>query len=106
MAIPDWFTEHPGSESWWQQQQQQGLPRISPPAEGECEVTFLWRDPQGDEETSDYRHVWINITGITDHHQKTPALAATRCWHGCLVLANDPAFLLAWQLLSDSGYHP
>ncbi|MBS0893458.1 enterochelin esterase [Tatumella sp. JGM130] len=79
MAIPEWFTEHPGSESWWQQQQQQqGLPRIEDPAGGECLVTFLWRDPQGCEKTSACQHVWINITGITDHHQKTPPRSLQR----------------------------
>ena len=104
MAIPDWFTGHPGSESWWQQQQQQGLPRITPSVGSECEVTFLWRDPQGNEETSGYRHVWINITGITDHHQKTPPRSLQRiagtdvwfwqtrlpsCWRGSYCLIPD-----------------
>lgn len=94
MAIPDWFTEHPGSESWWQEQQQQGLPRISPAVGSECEVTFLWRDPQGNEATSGYRHVWINITGITDHHQKTPPrslqrVAGTDVWFWQTRLPSD-----------------
>ncbi len=94
MAIPDWFTEHTGSECWWQRQQQQGLPRITAPVEGACSVTFLWRDPQGTEATSDTRHVWINITGITDHHQKTPPrslqrVAGTDVWYWQTDLPSD-----------------
>ncbi len=58
-----------GSEDWWQERRRQKGPLIV--CEGErCTVIFYWRDPAGDETTSQVRHVWIYITGVTDHHQQ------------------------------------
>ncbi|WP_338418892.1 enterochelin esterase domain-containing protein [Tatumella ptyseos] len=71
MVTPEWLIS-PGTDFWWQQQQQRGLPLIERLENALCRVTFLWRDPQGSEKTSAFRHVWINITGITDHHQPAP----------------------------------
>ncbi len=68
MARMTWLNEETGSERWWQQQQQRGIPLIEPGDAGTCQVTFFWRDPQGDTQRSDTRRVWINITGVTDHH--------------------------------------
>lgn len=68
MARMAWLNEETGSERWWQQLQQQGIPLIEPGEKGTCQVTFFWRDPQGDPLHSDTRRVWINITGVTDHH--------------------------------------
>ncbi|WP_058959453.1 enterochelin esterase [Type-E symbiont of Plautia stali] len=65
-----WRNDVTGSEAWWQEQQTQGIPRIDPQQDGTCLVTFFWRDPQGSEKTSAIQRVWINITGVTDHHQK------------------------------------
>nr|MBA2815996.1 Ferric enterobactin esterase [Candidatus Pantoea persica] len=75
---------------------------------GECDVTFFWRDPQGIEITSPTRRVWINITGVTDHHQHAAPhylsrLAGTDVWYWrtrlpanwrgsyCLMPDSDPA---------------
>lgn len=57
-----------GSEDWWQAVQQQGVPRVVRLSHERCDVTFYWRDPQGNENTSALRHVWLYITGVTDHH--------------------------------------
>lgn len=62
----DWEKE---GDAWWQQKIEQGLPFVV--REGNiCTVTFYWRDPAGTERTSSIRHVWIYITGVTDHHQQ------------------------------------
>lgn len=60
-----------GSESWWQEAQAQGIPAITVENNGQCAVTFLWRDPQGCEQTSPVKRVWIYVTGVTDHHQRS-----------------------------------
>ena len=77
MVIPEWFVS-PGTDAWWQQQQQRGLPFVERLENSLCRVTFLWRDPQGTEKTSACRYVWINITGITDHHQPAPPRSLQR----------------------------
>lgn len=64
------LTSDIGSEGWWQKLRQQGTPVIGSASEGAHQVTFYWRDPEGDESRSTIQHVWINITGITDHHQQ------------------------------------
>ena len=73
-----WRNDVTGSEAWWQEQQTQGIPRIAPQQDGTCLVTFFWRDPQGSEKTSATQRVWINITGVTDHHQKRPPQSLVR----------------------------
>ncbi|MBS0847636.1 enterochelin esterase [Citrobacter sp. JGM124] len=57
-----------GSELWWKKQQGPAWVR----EEQGYRVTFLWRDPQGSEKTSDTIRVWLYITGVTDHHHDTP----------------------------------
>ncbi|WP_447867284.1 enterochelin esterase [Rahnella bonaserana] len=74
-----------GSAAWWNDIKAQGTPWIEPPDDGVCRVTFFWRDPQGSEATSAFQRVWININGITDHHQSLPPqslqrLAGTDVW--------------------------
>jgi enterochelin esterase family protein len=74
-----------GSAAWWNEINTQGSPWIERPVDGLCNVTFFWRDPQGSEATSDFQRVWININGITDHHQPKPPqslqrLAGTDVW--------------------------
>ncbi|MBS6033482.1 MAG: enterochelin esterase [Pantoea sp.] len=81
MARMTWLNEVTGSDAWWQQQQQQGIPLIEPGEEGTCQVTFFWRDPHGDESHSAIRRVWINITGVTDHHQSAAPSSLTRVPH-------------------------
>jgi enterochelin esterase family protein len=74
-----------GSESWWQEKQAQGIPAVTFESDGLCEVTFLWRDPEGCEQTSSTKRVWIYITGVTDHHQSSrpqslERIAGTNVW--------------------------
>lgn len=86
-----WRNDGIGSEAWWQEQQTQGIPRIEPQRDGTCLVTFFWRDPQGSETTSHTQRVWINITGVTDHHQHRPPqslmrVASSDVWYWQTVL--------------------
>jgi len=63
-----------GSEAWWASKQ--GPEWIK---EGEAwRVTFWWRDRYGAEETSPWNHIWLCITGITDHHHHRQPLSLVR----------------------------
>ncbi|WP_230479559.1 enterochelin esterase [Izhakiella capsodis] len=70
-----------GSDLWWS--------RLKAPQwqveNGDCLVTFWWRDPAGSEGHSLIRRVWIYITGVTDHHlnaipQSLERIAGTDAW--------------------------
>lgn len=73
-------------EAEWQRKIHAGLPEVV--REGNiCTVTFWWRDPAGTELTSPVRHVWLCITGVTDHHQQRPPqslqrIPGTDAWRG------------------------
>ena len=71
-----------GSESWWQSKHGPEWQRLN---DEMFEVTFWWRDPQGSEEYSTIKRVWIYITGVTDHHQNSQPqsmqrIAGTNVW--------------------------
>lgn len=75
-----------GSDAWWQVRAAQGGPTIAQADNGHCDVTFWWRDPDGDEQHSPRQRVWIYITGVTDHHnrscpQSLTRLPGTDVWH-------------------------
>ncbi|WP_333893979.1 enterochelin esterase domain-containing protein, partial [Atlantibacter subterranea] len=83
-----------GSEAWWQARQRQGIPCIEPLEKGKCRVTFWWRDPAGDERHSAVKRVWLNITGVTDHHQRARPVTLARhpgtdAWHYQLELTDS-----------------
>lgn len=71
-------SEHAGSPGGWMAIARQGAPRVALPGNGQWQVTFLWRDPQGGEATSGYQRVWILINCLTDHHQPNPAQSLQR----------------------------
>ncbi|EMM2384373.1 enterochelin esterase [Escherichia coli] len=71
-----------GSESWWQSKHGPEWQRLN---DEMFEVTFWWRDPQGSEEYSTIKRVWVYITGMTDHHQNSQPqsmqrIAGTNVW--------------------------
>lgn len=71
-----------GSEAWWQAIHGPQWQRLD---DGRYQVTFWWRDPQGTEENSAIKRVWIYITGLTDHHQNSQPqtmqrIAGTDVW--------------------------
>lgn len=80
-----------GSEAWWQSQIQAGIPAVAGEIAGQCRTLFYWRDPQGNEQQSVTRRVWLNIIGVTDHHrQRQPfslqRIAGTDVWQGEVLL--------------------
>lgn len=77
-----------GSEAWWQSK---NGPEWTRDANGKYQVTFWWRDPQGDETCSPIQRVWVYITGVTDHHQtqlpqSMQRIAGTDVWQWRTVL--------------------
>ena len=68
-------TQATGSAAWWESKQG---PEWSREGEERCRVTFWWRDPAGSEDTSSVQHVWIYITGVTDHHQRARPQSLSR----------------------------
>lgn len=86
--------QQPGSEAWWQKIQQRGVPAIERLDDVRCTVTFYWRDPAGSEQHSAIRHVWLYVTGVTDHHQRSQPVSLARipgtdvwCWQTVLPAA-------------------
>lgn len=73
-----------GSEAWWQAVREQGAPLTRQLISGDYEVLFLWRDPQGEERTSSFSTVYMDVNSITDHHSPHPATmqrwAGTDIW--------------------------
>lgn len=81
-----------GAPDWWREVARQGAPLVAMDEEGRYWVTFLWRDPQGSEETSAFRKVWLNINGLTDHHQgglpqSLTRLPGTDVWYRRVLLS-------------------
>ena len=71
-----------GSESWWQSKHGPEWQRLN---DEMFEVTFWWRDPQGSEEYSTIKRVWVYITGVTAHLQNSQPrsmqrIAGTDVW--------------------------
>lgn len=63
--------EHRGSEAWWQAVARRGTPIIE--QDGDMAwLTFLWRDPAGDEAQSALVRVYIDVGSVTDHHLSDP----------------------------------
>ncbi|MGY4493886.1 enterochelin esterase [Pseudomonas sp. TE3610] len=84
-----------GCESWWQALAEQGTPLVGPAHAGEHVVTFVWRDPRGTADTSPTRRVWINITGLTDHHRQCAPQSLARI---------DGTDIWLWQTRIDANW--
>ncbi|MCI4117101.1 enterochelin esterase [Dickeya dianthicola] len=82
-----------GEEVWWQQVARLGTPLVEMLDAGQVRVTFLWRDPNGDERHSAIQRVYADINGVTDHHSTDPQslkrLPATDVWHWSMVIEHD-----------------
>lgn len=67
---------------------QVGAPLCAALPDGKQCVTFVWRDPQGDERHSSIQQVLIDANGLTDHHRPDPQglrrLSGTDLWHWSL----------------------
>ena len=78
------MVQETGSDAWWASKQGPEWEQETPEA---YRVTFWWRDPAGSEATSDVQHVWLYVTGVTDHHQQSAPQSLQRiagtdvwCW--------------------------
>ena len=75
-----------GTEDYWRNILSQGAPLVTRLDADTCRVSFFWRDPAGDAAQSDIKHVWVCITGVTDHHARTgpqsmSRLGGSAIWH-------------------------
>ena len=57
-----------GSSLWWSRLKAERAPFVK----NQSCVQFIWRDPQGDEHSSDIVCVILDVNSITDHHTWTP----------------------------------
>ncbi|WP_038901662.1 enterochelin esterase [Dickeya dadantii] len=82
-----------GEEAWWQQVARLGTPLVEAQDSGRVRMTFLWRDPDGDERYSAIRRVYADINGVTDHHSTDPQslerLPGTDVWHWSMAIEHD-----------------
>jgi len=83
-----------GGEAWWQKIAEIGTPLAeAQPESRRIKLTFFWRDPKGNETTSDIYRVYLDINGVTDHHSYSPKslerLAGSDIWMGSVILNDD-----------------
>lgn len=82
--------EEIGSPKWWEDICNVGTPLITDPKDGNCQVLFLWQDPQGNETESKTQTVLLDVNSITDHHSWTPLclerLNGTNLWFAQLTI--------------------
>lgn len=86
-----WLREEAaGQSAWWQKVAAQGTPIVDALDERHVKMTWLWRDPAGDERHSPICRVYADINGITDHHSTSPSsltrLPGTDVWYGSAVI--------------------
>lgn len=81
------------SPDWWRRVAEDGTPRVTRLAGDRCRVSFLWRDPSGNEASSDIQRVYVDVNSVTDHHSFEPAslarLAGTDLWRWEVELPSD-----------------
>lgn len=65
-----------GSPDWWRRLSARGAPLLDDIGDGKVCVSFLWRDPHGEETSSPLRAVYIDINSVTDHHSPQPQTLA------------------------------
>lgn len=81
------------SPAWWARVTASGTPLVERIAPDRCRVSFLWRDPSGDDKSSDIRRVYADVNSVTNHHSFEPQslarLAGTDLWHWQVELPSD-----------------
>lgn len=83
-----------GSEPWWREIARLGSPLMEPVADSaQWKLTFVWRDPAGDETLSSTERVYLDINSITDHHSFSPKsltrLAGRDVWCADVLVDGD-----------------
>ena len=82
-----------GHTKWWSEIGALGTPLLERSGNN-CHVTFLWRDLEGDENTSSTHTVYIEVNCLTEHHtnpQKLTRIVGTDVW--------------CWQTLIPPDWH-
>ena len=82
-----------GHADWWSKISALGTPLVQQFGE-KCQVTFLWRDLEGNENVSSTHMVYVELNCLTDHHlkpQEMTRISGTDVWH--------------WQTLISSDWH-
>ncbi|WP_299002041.1 enterochelin esterase [uncultured Shewanella sp.] len=86
------LTGNVGHADWWSKVKQMGTPLVQY-MDDTCEVTFIWRDPQGNEFYSSVCTVYIEINCLTDHHQDNPQqltrISGTDVWFWKTIIPSD-----------------
>lgn len=95
-----------GDDEWWLRVRERGTPLIEQQTSSQGRVTFIWRDPRGDERHSPYHYVWLCITCLTDHHAMQPPISLRRLpgtdvWHFTLLL--DMRWCGSYCFIPDDG---
>lgn len=94
-TVSTWLNENEaGTEGWWQKVAAVGTPVVEEQNDdGLLTLTFLWRDPQGDEFTSPIKRVYLDINGVTDHHSDSPMslerIQGSNIWIATVQLPHD-----------------
>lgn len=94
-TVSTWLADsEAGSDSWWQRVATTGTPVVEKQRDdGLLKLTFLWRDEQGNEQTSTIERVYLDINGVTDHHSFSPAslerLPGSDIWAATIHIADD-----------------
>lgn len=74
-----------GCDTWWQEVKRIGTPLTTPVDKDTKRLTFLWRDPDGDQYQSAIQKVYIDVYSVTDHHQlditSLTRIADTDVWY-------------------------
>lgn len=74
-----------GQDEWWQEVKQLGTPLSVDIDKNTKRLTFLWRDPSGDQRDSLIKKVFIDVYSVTDHHQldttSLTRIANTDVWY-------------------------
>lgn len=80
-----------GSNDWWDVIENIGTPLQQPLSNGDIELTFLWRDPQGNQ--SDYACIYLDVYSHTPHPTRAQTsmdrIENTNVWHWQTILPAD-----------------
>lgn len=82
-----------GLPEWWWRIALVGAPIVEDYDKDRVKISWLWRDPKGNEQRSSICRVYIDINGVTDHHSTSPCslerIPGTDIWHWSTVIARD-----------------
>ncbi len=96
-----------GEETWWRRLQETGTPLVEYVDEGRVSVHFFWRDPQGDEQNSVIKRVYVHVNGVTNHHSPTPTslkrISNSNVWHWSTVI--DDRWRGSYSLIPITAEH-